>query len=72
MNYNDLSRKDILKYFLNNDESHLFPIRGKFNATERAIRRLYKYERESGEYLEGLELYLFLENQISDIVNHVL
>ncbi|MFA5196699.1 MAG: hypothetical protein WC401_12950 [Bacteroidales bacterium] len=64
------NRKMIFKIFRFFDNSHLWPINRRFNATERAINRLYKYERLSGEYLTGLELTLFLDQQISDIVNH--
>ena len=53
------------------DESYLFPINGRFNATERAIRRAQKYERESGCALVGLEYCYFLDNEISNIVNNI-
>ena len=70
-NVNELTRAQILRKYRDSDDSNLWPICGKFNATERAIRRLRKFERESGYYLEGLELSLFLDNKISEIVNHL-
>lgn len=63
------SRAKIFREFRAKDDSHLYPIFGKFNATERAIRRLRKFEREYGESLDGLELELWLEAEISKIVN---
>lgn len=63
------TRRQIFKEFRERDDSNLFPVNGRFNATERAIRRLYKFENQYGERLEGLELELWLENEISQIVN---
>ena len=65
----ELSKRDINKAFREVDESHLWPICGRFNATERAIRRLRKYQREGLEINSGLEYCLALENEISKIVN---
>ena len=50
--------------FRGQDESHLSPIRGRFNATERAIRRLRRLALEP-----GLEYALALDAEISAIVN---
>ena len=66
---NEMSIRQINAYFRKEDDSHLFPIRGKFNATERAIRKLRKLRREGLEIREGLEYYLALENTITEIVN---
>jgi len=66
------TRRQIFKEFREKDDSKLFPVCGKFNATERAIRRLYKFESAYGERLEGLHLELWLENEITNIVNSVL
>lgn len=55
--------------FRRQDESHLFPIRGRFNATERAIRRLQRLAREGAVIEPGLEYALALEAEISAIVN---
>jgi len=63
------NRKAIFAHYREIDDSNLFPICGAFNATERAINRLYRFERAGGYYLEGLELCLFLEGQIYEIVN---
>lgn len=53
-------------YFRANDESHKWPICNKFDATERAIRRL----RKTGMYSNGgLEYFLALDAEISSIVN---
>ncbi len=63
------NRQAIFTHFRNSDESNLYPILNNFNATERAIRRLYTFEQKSGEYLTDLELCLFLDSEISNIVN---
>lgn len=66
----DLSVRDINRAFRKNDESHLWPICGKFNATERAIRRLRKWYHDYGERnMGGYEYCLSLEREISNIVN---
>lgn len=53
-------------YFRANDESHKWPICNKFDATERAIRRL----RKTGMYhVGGLEYFLALDAEISRVVN---
>jgi len=62
------SIRQINKYFRSIDESNKFPIRGKFNVTERAIRRVRKIKGELG-VSGGLSYYLTLENEISNIVN---
>lgn len=51
------------------DESHLYPIRGRFDATERAIRRLRRLAREGAVLVPGLEYALALDAEISAIVN---
>ena len=66
---NEMSIREINRHFRNEDESDKFPICGKFNVTERAIRKLRKYRRQGMEINEGLEYYLALEAEISDIVN---
>ena len=67
---NDMSIREINRYFRNEDESDKSPICGKFNVTERAIRRIRKQRREGMIINEGLEYYLALEAEISDIVNN--
>lgn len=45
----------INKHFREQDESHLFPISGRFNATERAIRKVRREFAECGIPCTGLE-----------------
>ena len=42
----DMSIRQINALFRARDESHLFPVNNRFNATERAIRRLQRLRRE--------------------------
>ena len=56
----------INKFYRMQDESNLYPVNGKFNVTERAIRRV----RRLGMAIYGLEYCYALEHEISDIVNH--
>ncbi len=62
-------RRAINRLYRLQDESALWPVCGRFNVTERAIRRAAKFERESGVALGGLEYCYFLESALSDIVN---
>ena len=57
----------INSYFRANDTSHKWPICNKFDATERAIRRL-RCQYPQG----GLEYFLALDGEISRIVNGAL
>lgn len=58
------TKRRINSYFRANDESNKWPICNKFNATERAIRRL------KGEYSAGgLEYFYALDSEICRIVN---
>ena len=62
----DMSRRQINAYFRKTDESHLWPVCGRFSATERAIRRV----RRCGFGAHGgLEYYLAVESELSRIVN---
>lgn len=54
--------------FREQDESHLWPINGRFNVTERAIRRARDIRRETGPIF-GLEYALLVDSIISEIVN---
>ena len=63
--------KAINKLFRAQDESHLFPINGRFNATERAIRRVRKYQRGGGVINPGLEYAYAIDREISSIVNYL-
>ena len=58
----------INKLYRKQDESHLYPILGRFNVTERAIRQARKFQRDSGA-VYGLEYCYLLESLMSDIVN---
>lgn len=68
-NVDDMSIRQINAYFRRNDDSRLWPICGRFNATERAIRRIRRRRREGLCVYPGLEYYLTLENEITEIVN---
>lgn len=72
LSYNEIdgmSIRQINAFFRSIDESHLFPIFGRFNATERAIRRIRRRRREGLCVYPGLEYYLTLAQEISEIVN---
>ena len=63
-------RADVNRLFLAQDDSKLWPICGKFNATKRAINRIRRLERE-GLVLDDLLAYALTIEQITgDIVNH--
>lgn len=64
-----MSKRAINKHFRTTDESNLWPICGKFNATERAIRRVRRFQAQTGTPIEGLEYWLALESELSNIVN---
>jgi hypothetical protein len=66
---NEMSIREINRIFRREDTSEWFPICGKFNVTERAIRKIREYRRQGMIINEGLEYYLALEAEISDIVN---
>ena len=68
-NVDDMSIRQINAYFREHDDSRTWPICGRFNATERAIRRIRRYRRMGMVVYPGLEYYLTLENEISEIVN---
>jgi hypothetical protein len=60
------TKRQINAYWRAYDTSHKWPINGRFNVTERAIRRLHR----TGVYTHGgLEYFLALEHTISHIVN---
>jgi len=59
----------INKLYREQDQSHLWPIRGRFNATERAIRKIRHFARHNGSVL-GLEYAYALDQEISNIVNN--
>jgi hypothetical protein len=59
----------INRLFRNQDDSDKWPVKGRFNVVERAIRHARKYEHDSGCIMDPLEYALFLENDTSQIVN---
>lgn len=62
--------KAINSLYREQDESDLWPIRGKFNVTERAIKRARKFRQEVTGPLYGLEYCLLLEGIMNEIVNN--
>ena len=64
-----MSKRAINKHFRTTDDSKLWPICGKFNATERTIRRVRRFQVQTGTLTEGLEYWLALESELSNIVN---
>lgn len=58
--------KLINKFYRVQDESDKYPIRNDFNATERAIRRVRKYDCP----VYGIEYCYAIEDALSDIVNN--
>lgn len=68
-NVNEMSLREINAYLRKKDESHLWPICGRFNATERAIQRVRRMRRKDRECANGLEYYMNVQCQIIDIVN---
>ena len=64
-------KRFINKKMREKDDSDLWPICGRFNATERAIRRLQRINATVGcEIFNCIYSYeLALENEISKIVN---
>ena len=65
----EMSIRQINALFRKNDCSRLYPVCGRFNATERAIRRIRRYRRMGMEVNSGYEYYLTLEREISEIIN---
>ena len=59
----------INKLYRAQDASHLYPISNKFNATERAIRRIHNFNRAGACINPGLEYCYALDGEISQIVN---
>jgi hypothetical protein len=63
------NRAAINKHFRRQNQSHLYPVNGRFDATERAIRRIRRLERDGLCLGDGLEYALALDAEISAIVN---
>ncbi len=62
-------KRTINKAFRDKDDSHLWPIEGAFNATDRAIRQASKIARANGEYETAFEYSECLHYLIGQIVN---
>ena len=65
-------KKQIDREFLKQDESRLWPVRGKFNATKRAIGRIKRAEKNGLCIESPLEYALTLDAEISSIVNGII
>lgn len=63
------NRSAINRAFRAADDSHLWPINNRFNATERAIRNVQRFMRDGGYDLTGLEYALALDAELSRVVN---
>lgn len=63
------NRARINAVYRGQDDSHLWPICGRCNVTERAIRRIRRLERDGAVIGDGLEYALTLESIMSEIVN---
>lgn len=61
----------INKVFAKYDESEKWPVCGRFDVTQRAIRRVQKMRRDGLVLNTGYEYALALENEISNIVNSI-
>jgi hypothetical protein len=55
--------------FLQQDESHLWPVRNQCNVTKLAIDRTYRSYRKYIEFDSNLEYILALDAEISRLVN---
>ena len=64
------NRQAINKMFMEQDDSHLWPINNKFNVTKRAIKMAQRWQKESGVELVGLEYAMFIDAEITRIVNN--
>lgn len=60
--------RQINRLFRRRDESDLQPAPGRFNAADRAIRRLRKYARSNGA-AGGYEYAVMLDHEIARIIN---
>jgi hypothetical protein len=57
------------RYYRDHDESHKWPVRNRFNATERAIRKARQWRRDSGVDATGMEYVELLELILTELVN---
>lgn len=68
--FDEMSIREINKFFRSIDQSHLWPVRNKFNATERAIRKVRKFRKESMFDYDGPAYAHLIENELGSIVNN--
>lgn len=68
-NVEDMSIRQLNRLFRQNDESHKWPVQGRFNATERAIRRIRRNILSHIGPTGGIEYAMMLDQEISRIVN---
>jgi hypothetical protein len=61
--------RTINRLYRDQDESDFWPIRGRFNATERAIRKARDFQRATGA-VYGLEYCYLPEHLLTQIVNN--
>lgn len=66
--YDGMSIRQINKFYRSTDTSELWPVKGKFNATERAIRKVRKMQQHDN--MVGLEYAMALEQVLCDIINN--
>ena len=66
----DMTVRQINKLFRANDDSGLWPVRGRYNVTERAIRRVRRDILPHMDAAGGIEYAETLSNAISEIVNN--
>ncbi len=69
--YGRLTRSDVIlinRFYRQTDESHLYPVRNRFNVTERAIRKVRAYSQATE--IDTPQAYFdWVETVISEIVN---
>ena len=65
----DFTISQVKALFRKHDESNLFPICGRFNVTERAIRRLNRAIKSGLTFECGYDYALALDEEITNIVN---
>lgn len=67
------SREAINRAFLLQDDSRLWPINGRFNATKRAIRNVMRIYNQTNDYeLDGIDYSMAIEYHLSVVVNNAI
>ncbi len=62
-------KREINARYRTKDDSHLWPICGRFNVTERAIRQARKLAHYNGEFNSSYEYEAVLDHLCGQIVN---